>query len=572
MINNNLLQIIIYFSILLLLTKPIGLYIAWIYTGNYENKPYIIIRILKYIEQWIYSACHVSPKQLMNWKDYAKAILIFNFLGFLVVYVIQRLQILLPLNHQHFNAVSQDIAFNTAASFITNTNWQAYAPESTLSCFTQMVALTVQNFMSAATGLSVLMVLIRGIKQCETYELGNFWVDLVRGVLYIFIPFSIVLSLLLVSQGVPQNFKNYQNLDSIAATKIPMGPVASQVAIKQLGTNGGGYFNANSAHPFENPTPFSNFLEMLAIILIPAALCVTFGSMIKDPKQGRALLIVMFLILIPCVVATISIEEKINIKLINTNNINNKTLLVGSNMEGKEVRFGGVNSGLWATLTTATSNGSVNSMHDSFLPLGGLVPIWLITLGEIIFGGVGSGLYQMLIFVIITVFVSGLMVGRTPEYLGKKIEAFEIKMASFAILIAPIMILVFTAIALMTVVGRTAISNPGSHGFTEILYAFSSMLNNNGSSFAGLKTNAFYNLLGGLGMLIRRYWIIIPTLAIAGSLAKKKIIPNSIGTLPTANLLFIGILVSFIMIMVSLIFLPAFALGPIVEQLMMIGY
>lgn len=568
MIDNNILQIIIYFSVLLFLIKPVGLYIAYIYTSEYENNSYFIIKILKSIEQKIYHVCNILPTQSMNWTTYAKSILIFNLLGFLLIYLIQRMQILLPLNNQHFAAVSQDVAFNTAISFITNTNWQAYAGESSLSYFTQMIGLTVQNFISAATGMSVLIVLIRGLIRSETSDLGNFWVDTVRGILYIFIPLSIILSLLLVSQGVPQNFKNYQNVKNNNATMtIPMGPVASQVAIKQLGTNGGGYFNANSSHPFENPTPFTNFLEMLSIILIPAALCYTFGSMVKNTKQGWVILISMLLILIPCLVTTIVIEENPNYKL-----NNNKIILAGSNMEGKEVRFGALGSSMFATLTTATSNGSVNAMHDSFFPLAGLVPLWLINLGEIIFGGVGSGLYQMLIFMIITVFVCGLMVGRTPEYLGKKIEAFEIKMASFAILIAPITILIFTAIAVTNIIGRSSIGNPVPHGFTEILYAFSSMVNNNGSSFAGIKTNNFYNLLGGVGMLIGRYWIIIPTLAIAGSFAQKRFVTNNSGAFSTDSWLFVGILIIFIIMMASLIFLPAFALGPIVEHLIMMEH
>lgn len=568
MIDNNILQIIIYFSVLLLLIKPIGIYIAGIFTGAYDNKSYYTIKILLYIEQQIYRICNISPQQCMNWKEYAKSILIFNFLGFVLIYLIQRWQIFLPLNSQNFGSVTPDVAFNTAASVVTNTNWQAYVGESSLSYFTQMIGLTVQNFISAATGMAVLLALIRGIKGSEISHLGNFWVDIVRGIIYIFIPFSIILSLLLVSQGVPQNLKNYQYTETKSI--IPMGPVASQIAIKQLGTNGGGYFNANAAHPFENPTPLSNFLAMLAIMIIPASLCYTFGLMIKDVKQCWTLLLAMLLILIPCSILTVIIENNNNKILSNITLNNHKIVLSGSNMEGKEVRFGSLNSGLWATITTATSNGSVNSMHSSFYPLGGLIPLWLISLGEIIFGGVGSGLYQMLIFVMLTVFFCGLMVGRTPEYLGKKIETFEIKMASFAILVTPIMVLVGTAAALITNIGRSGISNFGAHGLTEVLYAFSSMFNNNGSSFAGIKSNVFYNMVGGFGMLIGRYWIIISVLAIAGSFARKKFIPNSSGTLPTDNLLFVSILVFFIIMIGSLIFLPAFLLGPVLEHLIML--
>lgn len=589
MISNNILQIIIYFSVLLLLVKPTGYYIAYICSGLYENKSNIIIKILFYIEQKIYLCCGILPKQGMDWKTYAKAVLIFNFLGFATIYFIQRLQVFLPLNYQHFGSISPDVAFNTAASFITNTDWQAYVGEASLSCFSQMLGLTVQNFISAATGVAVLIALIRAINTADLHEIGNFWVDIIRIILYIFLPFSIILSLLLVSQGVPQNFKAYQPVELIQQsdppqtgiatiknntinndkTIIPMGPIASHIAIKQLGTNGGGYFNANSAHPFENPTPLTNFLEMLAIMLIPAALCYTLGSMIANTKQGWALLIAMLLILLPCSIASTLIEQHANPKLrtIRLNNHHDSASIYGSNMEGKEVRFGAMNSAFWSAITTATSNGSVNAMHDSFLPIGGLIPLWLINLGEIIFGGVGSGLYQMLIFVIITVFICGLMVGRTPEYLGKKIEVFEMKMASFAILIAPTVVLICTAIALTTKIGASGINNNGMHGLTEILYAFSSMANNNGSAFAGIKTNIFYNILGGISMLIGRYWIMIPTLAIAGSMGRKKIIPNSSATLPTTSWLFILILVGFIIIIGSLIFFPVFSLGPLIEHL-----
>ena len=569
MSNNGILQIIILLGSIITLVKPLGSYMAFIYDGSYKEQNYFILRIFKFIERWIYRFCKIIPEQSMNWKEYLVACLIFSFLGFIVVYLIQRLQILLPLNPQHFKSVSPDVAFNTAASFVTNTNWQAYVGENTLSYFTNMVALTVQNFLSAAVGISVLIAFIRGIVRQETTDLGNFWVDTVRGVLYIFIPMSLILAVILVSQGVPQNFKDYQkynNYQKIEST-LPMGPVASQVAIKQLGTNGGGVFNANSAHPFENPTPFSNFLEMLAIMLIPAALCYTFGSMVKDLKQGWWLLITMFLILIPCLIATNLIELNVNPEIIK-HGFDNALLISGGNMEGKELRFGSLNSSLWAVLTTATSNGSVNSMHDSFLPLGALLPLWLIELGGVVFGGVGSGLCQMLIFVIIAVFIAGLMIGRTPEYLGKKIESYEMKMVSFIILIMPLTVLICSAIAVSVKIGKAGVLlNQGVHGFTEILYAFSSMVNNNGSAFAGLDNNVFYNTLGGIAMLIGRYFIAIPILAIAGSLAKKKIVPANLGTLPINNPLFVGVLIGIIIVITALVFLPSLSLGPIVEQL-----
>jgi K+-transporting ATPase ATPase A chain len=457
---------------------------------------------------------------------------------------------------------------------LTNTDWQAYIGESTLSYFTNMVALTVQNFISAAVGISVLIAFIRGISRQETTDLGNFWVDTVRGVLYVFIPLSLILAMLLVAEGVPQNFKSYQKYNNYQKTElvIPMGPVASQVAIKQLGTNGGGVFNANSAHPFENPTPFSNFLEMLAIMIIPAALCYMFGIMVKDLKQGWWLLAAMFFIVISCLLVVNLIEQNINPELIKLG-MDKILSIENGNMEGKELRFGALNSSLWAVFTTATSNGSVNAMFDSFLPLGGLLPLWLIELGGVVFGGVGSGLCQMLIFVIITVFVAGLMIGRTPEYLGKKIEAYEMKMVSFIILVMPLTVLICSAIAVSVKIGKAGVLlNQGIHGFTEIFYAFSSMVNNNGSAFASLDSNVFYNVLGGISMLIGRYFIAIPILAIAGSLAKKKIVPANIGTLPINNPLFISVLIGIIIIITALVFLPALSLGPIVEHLMLSKY
>ena len=567
--NNGILQIIVLLGSIIILVKPLGLYMAFIYNGSYKEQDGVIFRVLQYIEKLIYRICKIIPEQSMNWKEYAIGLLLFSFFSFVIVYLIQRLQFFLPLNPQHFKAVSPDIAFNTAASFITNTDWQAYIGENTLSYFTDMIALTVQNFISAAVGVSVLIVLIRGLIRQETTDLGNFWVDLVRGILYIFMPLSLILALLLISQGVPQNFKNYQKYNNYQKVEsvIPMGPVASQIAIKQLGTNGGGFFNANSSHPFENPTPISNFIEMLSIILIPAALCYMFGFMIKDLKQGWWLLIAMFLIVTPCILIASLIEHSINPELIKLG-FDKIVSVSAGNMEGKELRFGALNSSLWAVFTTATSNGSVNSMHDSFLPIGGLIPLWLIELGGVAFGGVGSGLCQMLIFVIITVFVAGLMVGRSPEYLGKRIEAHEMKMVSFIILITPLTILICSAIAVSLKIGKAGVlNNLGVHGFTEIVYAFSSMANNNGSAFSGLNTNAFYNILGGIAMLIGRYFIVIPMLKIAGSLAKKKTVPNNLGTLSTNNLVFISMLTGIIFIMTALVFLPILSLGPIVEQL-----
>jgi K+-transporting ATPase ATPase A chain len=509
----------------------------------------------------------------MTWKTYAIAMLVFNIFGLIAVYLLQRLQGILPLNPQGLGAVTPDSSWNTAVSFASNTNWQGYGGETTMSYLTQILGMTVQNFLSAATGVAVMVALIRGIVRHTTKEIGNFWVDMTRSTLYILIPLSLVLALALVSQGVVQTFSEYKTATSLQSGEsqlIAVGPAASQVAIKQLGTNGGGFFNVNSAHPLENPTPFSNFLEMLSILLIPAALCYTYGKMVGDTRQGWALLAVMTIVLVALLGVAIWSEQSGNpmftaMGIDQTQTDNNP----GGNMEGKEVRFGIVNSALWATVTTAASNGSVNSMHDSFMPLGGLVPMWLMQLGEIIYGGVGSGLYGMLAFVIIAVFVSGLMVGRTPEYLGKKIEAYEMKMASIIILIPVMVVLLGTATALMTEAGRATIFNPSAHGFSEVLYAFSSAGNNNGSAFAGLGANTpFYNIALGIAMFIARYWLAIPVLAIAGSLASKKKVPASAGTLPTHTPLFIAWVIGVIIIVGALSFLPALALGPIVEHLM----
>lgn len=569
---NNWIQLILYFAILLLLAKPLGAYMAKVYQGE----RLFLDPILGPVERFLYRLSGIDPRSEMTWKTYAIAMLLFNILGLTVVYLLQRLQGTLPLNPQGLGAVSPDSAWNTAVSFASNTNWQGYGGETTMSYLTQMLGMTVQNFLSAATGMAVMVALIRGIVRHTTKEIGNFWVDMTRSVLYILIPLSLVLALALVSQGDVQTFSEYKTATSLQSSEtqlIAMGPAASQVAIKQLGTNGGGFFNVNSAHPLENPTPFSNFLEMLSILLIPAALCYTYGKMVGDTRQGWALLAVMTIVLVALLGVAVWSEQSGNPMLARLGIDQTQTdINPGGNMEGKEVRFGIVNSALWATVTTAASNGSVNAMHDSFMPLGGLVPMWLMQLGEIIYGGVGSGLYGMLAFVIIAVFVSGLMVGRTPEYLGKKIEAYEMKMASIIILIPVFLVLSGTAVALMSEAGRATIYNSSAHGFSEVLYAFSSAANNNGSAYAGLgANNPFYNIALGIAMFIARYWLAIPVLAIAGSLASKKKVPASAGTLPTHTPLFIAWVIGVIIIVGALSFLPALALGPIVEHLMIFG-
>jgi len=568
----SLLQIVLFMGILLLTAKPLGSYMAKVYQGEST----FLDRVLGPVERFIYRISGIDPKIEMDWKVYAIAMLTFNVFGLFFVYALQRLQGVLPLNPQGLGAVSADSSWNTAVSFASNTNWQGYGGEVTMSYLTQMLGLSVQNFVSAAAGMAVLVAFIRGIVRHTTKSIGNFWVDLTRSTLYILLPLSIVLALALVSQGVVQTFSEYKTVNGLqtsAEQNLPLGPAASQIAIKQLGTNGGGFFNVNSAHPFENPTPFSNFLEMLAILIIPAALCYTFGKMVGDTRQGWTLLIVMTIIFVALLSVAVWSEQGGNPAFASMGIDQTQTNInPGGNMEGKEVRFGIVTSALWATATTAASNGSVNSMHDSYMPLGGLVPMWLMQLGEIIYGGVGSGLYGMLAFVIIAVFVSGLMVGRTPEYLGKKIEAYEMKMASIMILIPVFVVLTGTAIALMSEAGRATIYNPSTHGFSEVLYAFSSAGNNNGSAFAGLGANTpFYNTILGFAVLIARYWLAIPALAIAGSLASKKRVPAGAGTLPTHTPLFIAWLIGVIVIVGALSFLPALALGPIVEHLMVFG-
>jgi potassium-transporting ATPase potassium-binding subunit len=576
MTPNGILQIGLYFIALIAAAIPLGRYMAKVYAGE----PVFLRRFAGPVESLIYRCCMVNREEEMPWKTYAGGLMIFNLTGCLTVYLLQRLQGFLPFNPHGLSAVPPDLAFNTAVSFVTNTNWQAYGGETTMSFFTQMAGLAVQNFASAASGMAALLALVRGLKRTLSQTIGNVWVDLTRSIVYILLPLSLVMALFLVSQGVVQTLQSPAKVQLLEPTadekghalseqEIRLGPAASQVAIKQLGTNGGGFFNANSSHPLENPTPLSNFAEMLAILLIPAALCITFGRMLGDARQAWALLAAMMMILIPLLGVSLLSEQAGNasFKQVDVDQFAG-ALQSGGNMEGKEVRFGIANSALWAIATTAASNGSVNAMHDSFTPLGGLAPLWLIQLGEIIFGGVGSGLYGMLMFVLITVFVAGLMVGRTPEYLGKKIEAFEIKMASLVILIPAAVVLIGTAAAVIIKPGLAGIFNPGPHGFSEILYAFSSAANNNGSAFAGLNANTFfYNITLGCAMLIGRFWLMIPVLAAAGSLARKKLVPAGAGTLPTHTPLFVLFLVAVIILVGALTFIPALALGPIAEYL-----
>jgi K+-transporting ATPase ATPase A chain len=589
MTANGYLQIGLYLVLLALVAKPLGKFMA----NVLEGKPCGPDRLLGWCERLIYRLSGVDPAREMTWQRYAFAVMWFTGVGLLALYGLQRFQDKLPLNPQSLAAPSPDSSFNTSTSFVSNTNWQSYGGETTMSYLSQMLGLTVQNFVSAAMGIAVLAALIRGLARRSAQTIGNFWVDLTRITLYILIPMSTVLALALVSQGVIQNLKAYDTVSLVQPTKdadgnavteqvIAQGPAASQIAIKQLGTNGGGFFNVNSSHPFENATPFSNFLEMFAILVISAALCYTFGVMVGDTRQGWAVLAAMYVIFIPLLALCVGSEQSGNpaFDAMGIDQVAGASHS-GGNMEGKEVRFGIANSALWATATTAASNGSVNSMHDSYTPLGGLVPMWLMQLGEIVFGGVGSGLYGMLVFAIIAVFVAGLMVGRTPEYLGKKIESFEMKMAALVILFPPFMVLGFTAIAaagpgLEYVAADTGevkgnLNNPGAHGFSEILYAYSSSGNNNGSAFAGLTANEpFYNTTQGITMLVSRFWLIIPVLAIAGSLARKKFTPAGLGTLPTHTPLFVVMLVSVVIIVGALTFIPSLALGPIVEHLQMI--
>jgi potassium-transporting ATPase potassium-binding subunit len=592
------LQLGLYVVVLLLLAKPLGAYMAAVYDGRATFAQ----RIGGPLERLIYRGAGVDQTRDMGWIDYALAMLWFNLLGCLVVYALQRLQQWLPLNPQEMAAISPDSSFNTATSFVTNTNWQGYVGEGTMSYLTQMLGLAVQNFVSAATGMAVLVALVRGFVRKEAKGIGNFWVDLTRSTVYILLPLALILALALASQGVVQTFDKYATVtlvqpvtfdnpkngpdgqplkdekgnpvtEKATATEqtIPLGPAASQIAIKQLGTNGGGFFNVNSAHPFENPTPLANFLEVLAILLIPAALCYTFGKMIGDTRQGWALLAAMTIVFVVLLAADYALEAPGNpvLTTLGADQVASATN-PGGNMEGKETRFGVSNSALWAVATTSASNGSVNSMHDSFMPLAGMIPMWLLQLGEVIFGGVGSGLYGMIMFAVITVFIAGLMIGRTPEYLGKKLGAFEIKMASIAILLPPLLVLCGTALAVLVEAGKAGVANPAEHGFSEILYAFSSASNNNGSAFAGISANTpFYNIALGFCMLFARYWLAIAVLALAGALAAAKRVPTSSGTLPTHTLLFIVVLIGTVITVGALTFVPALALGPVVEHLLL---
>jgi potassium-transporting ATPase potassium-binding subunit len=561
------LQVALFLAVLLALVKPLGAYMAAVFEGT----PTLTSRVLGPLESAIHRAAGPAATAEQSWRTYALCVLAFNAAGFTVVYALQRLQAVLPLNPQQLPAVAADSAFNTAISFATNTNWQGYSGETTMSYLTQMLGLSVQNFLSAATGIAVLMALARGFTRRESPHVGNFWSDVTRSTLYVLLPLSTLLAILLASQGVVQSFRPYATVPVLQPLTVAADVDASTRVVSQLGTNGGGFFNTNSAHPFENPTPLSNFLQLLAILLIPAALCYTFGRMVRDPRQGWAILASMFVIFVPLIVATIVAEQSgpphwsaLGVDL------QSSLAQSGGNMEGKEARLGISTSALWATATSAASNGSVNAMHGSFTPLGGLVPMWLIQLGEVVFGGVGSGLYGMLMFAIVAVFIAGLMIGRTPEYLGKKIESYEIKMASLVVLIPCAAVLIGTAVASALPAAAAKVGNPGPHGFSEILYAFASAGNNNGSAFGGLSANnPFYNFALGAAMWIARYWLIIPVLAIAGSLAAKRAVAQGAGTLPTHGPLFVGVLVSVVLLLGALTFLPALSLGPIVEHLQM---
>jgi K+-transporting ATPase ATPase A chain len=588
------LVLIVYSVALTLLALPLGRYIGRVVDGR--------LSFAHRIEAPLYRLCGVKADAEMNWLQYALAILLFNGLGFLAVYALQRLQQWLPLNPQSFANVSPDSSFNTAVSFSTNTNWQGYGGETTMSYLTQMLGLGVQNFLSAATGIVVVVALIRGFARHGAKGVGNAWVDLTRVTLWLLLPLSVIVALVLVQQGVVQNFAAYQDAKTLETVKyqvlklgadgqpvkhsngepvmedksaekqsLPMGPAASQIAIKQLGTNGGGFFNVNSAHPYENPTPGSDFVEVLSILLIPAALCFTFGHMVGDRRQGWAVFAAMGLMFVGVTIAAMAFEQQGNPRFPPLGiDQAESALQPGGNMEGKEARFGIADSALWASATTVASNGSVNSMHDSYTPLGGLIPMLNIQLGEVVFGGVGSGLYGMLVFAIIAVFIAGLMIGRTPEYLGKKIEAYEMKMSSIAILVVPLIVLGGTAIAVMSDAGRSTMANPGAHGFSEVLYAFSSAGNNNGSAFAGLgANNPFYNSLLGIAMWLGRFAVLIPVLALAGSLAAKKRLAVTAGTMPTHGPLFVLLLIGTVLLVGLLNYVPALALGPVVEHLML---
>ncbi|MEX3983144.1 potassium-transporting ATPase subunit KdpA [Paraburkholderia sp. EG287A] len=596
---NTLLQAGLFLVILLALAVPVSGYMTRVLDGRSR-----VVRFFAPLENFLYRIAGVDPQAEMNWKRYALATISFNVLGVGFLYLLLRIQGWLPGNPQQFGAMTVDGAFNTAVSFVTNTNWQDYTPEQTVSYLTQMLGLTVQNFLSAATGIVVVIALIRGFARHSVQTIGNFWVDLTRTTLYILVPMSAIIAALLMSQGMIQNFKAYQDVPVLQTTTyaapkldaqgnpvkdakgnpetvdtkvtsqtLAMGPVASQVAIKMLGTNGGGFFNANSAHPYENPTPVSNVIEMLSILIIPAALCLVFGNVVGDRRQGVAVLAVMTVAFAVAVGGVLSAEQSGN-PMFTTLNVDQhaSALQAGGNMEGKETRFGIAQTGIFVVATTAASCGAVNAAHDSLTPLGGLVPMLFIQLGEVIFGGVGSGLYGMLVFALLAVFVAGLMIGRTPEYVGKKIESFEMKMVSIVVLLTPLLVLLGTSIAVLADAGKAGISNPGAHGFSEILYAFSSAANNNGSAFAGLTVNTpFYNWLLAIAMWFGRFGTIIPVLAIAGSLAGKKRIAVTGGTLPTHGPLFVVLLLGTVLLVGALTYVPALALGPGVEHLIMMG-
>jgi K+-transporting ATPase ATPase A chain len=560
---NGSIQIAIYFVVLTALVVPLGRFMARVFEGERT----FLSPVFRPVELGLYRIAGVDETREQHWITYTVAMLLFNAAGFFAVYALQRLQHVFPLNPADMSAVAPDLAFNTAVSFTTNTNWQNYGGESTMSYLTQMAALTTQNFVSAATGIALVIALIRSFARTSMQTVGNFWVDLTRSTLYVLLPLAMIGALILVWQGVPQNIGPYVDATTLEGAKqtISQGPAASQIAIKQLGTNGGGFWNANSSVPYENPTPLSNFLEVLFILLIPAALTCTFGRMVRDERQGWALYAAMSIIFLTGVVVCYWAEA--------FGNPNFSALgLDPANMEGKEVRFGIANSSLWAVATTSASNGSVNSMHDSYTPLGGMIPMIMMQLGEIIYGGVGSGLYGMLLMVIVAMFVAGLMVGRTPEYLGKKIEAKEVKMAMLAILILPLSILGFSAVSVLLPFGLSSMQDAGPHGFSEVLYLYTSQTENNGSAFAGFTGNTlWYNSTGGLAMLIGRYFVIVPVMAVAGSLVAKKIVPASAGTFPTHGPLFVGLLVGVIIIVGGLTFFPALALGPIAEHFAMLA-
>jgi potassium-transporting ATPase potassium-binding subunit len=605
MTADGFIQLALYMLVLVLLTKPVGYLIYKVMETDWLSH----CKWLGAPERLIYRLSGIDPEKEMEWKAYAIALLAFNVVGFIFLLLLQLLQFWLPLNPEQFSNLTFDSAFNTAVSFVTNTNWQGYAGESTMSYLTQMVGLSVQNFVSAATGIAVVMALIRGFARHSSTGLGNFWVDLTRSTLYLLLPGSLIFATLFMQQGVIQNLNPYVAVHTLETTAysaavqgeqgqppvitdtsattdtnattditptgqtqhIAMGAVASQEAIKMLGTNGGGYFNANSAHPFENPTPFTNFLQMLAIFLIPAALCYAFGLMVGDRRQGWAIFTAMAILFVVLASVVMWAEQAGNPMLSQLGaDTSASALQAGGNMEGKETRFGINSSALFATITTAASCGAVNAMHDSLTPIGGMIAMWLMQLGEVVFGGVGTGLYTMLIYAVIAVFVAGLMIGRTPEYLGKKIEIFEMKMSALIILVTPVLVLAGSAISVLVAPGLAGIANPGAHGLSEILYAYSSAANNNGSAFAGLSANTpFYNYMLAAAMCLGRFGIIIPILAIAGSLASKKRITPGLGTLPTHGPLFVGLLIGTVILVGALTYIPALALGPGIEQLTM---